>query len=145
MGHHRGARSLRPVVDRTEESALDRAEPHHLEVRPADDPRPNLARLAQADHREVDRGEIAEGGQRLDTCAKIQDFRHGEGRILDTDATRALANVNQAIFISIDERSEENTSDDAEDRRIGANSERQGEDNGNAVFTWPTAARTEDP
>jgi hypothetical protein len=42
-----------------------RAQPHHLEIRSADHPGANLARLSQADHREADRREVAERAQRF--------------------------------------------------------------------------------
>ena len=71
MGQHRGAGRLRPVVGRAEQAAEHRTQAHDVEVRPADDAGANHARLAEADHREVDGGEVAEGGQRLDARAKV--------------------------------------------------------------------------
>ena len=62
---HRRARRVLPIVARAEQAADHRAQPHHLEVRPADDAGANDARLAEADHGEVDGGEVAERGDRL--------------------------------------------------------------------------------
>ena len=94
----------------------------------ADDPGADHARLAEADHREVDGGEVAEGGQRLDARAKVPDLRDRELGVLGADAARALADVDQAIFVAVDERPQQDAPDDAEDRRVGADAERQRQD-----------------
>ena len=112
----------------SEQAAQHRTESHDLEVRAADDPGADHARLAEADHREVDRGEVAEGRQRLDAPAQVLDLRDGEIGVLGADAARALADVDQAVFVAVDERPQEHAPDDAEDRGVGANAERQGDD-----------------
>ena len=48
----------------------------------------------------------------------------------DADAARALADVDQAVFVAVDERPQEDAADDAENRRIGANAKRQGDHDG---------------
>ena len=128
MGQHRRARGLRPIVGRVEQAAPHRAKSHDLEVRAADDPGAHHARLAEADHREVDGGELAERRQRLDARAQVPDLRDRELGVLGADAARALANVDQAILVLVDERPQQDAPDDAEDRRVGADAERQGED-----------------
>ena len=61
MGEHRRARGLRPVVAwRRAGGRSTGAQPHHLEVGAADDAGANDARLAEADHRELDGREVAE-------------------------------------------------------------------------------------
>ena len=44
------------------------------------------------------------------------------------DALRALADVNQAVLVAVDERPQQDAPDDAEDGGIGADAERQGDD-----------------
>ena len=61
---------LRPIVGRAEQAAQHRTQPHDFEVRPADDARANDARLAEADHRELDGGEVAEGASSVLTRAR---------------------------------------------------------------------------
>ena len=128
MRQHRRPGRLRAIVGRPEQAAAHGLEPHDLEVRPADDPGADDARLAEADHGELDRGEVAERVERPDARAEVLDFRHGEDRVLDPDAGRALADVDQAIFVAVDERPQEDAADDAEDGGIGADAERQGDD-----------------
>src|SRR2546422_1329507 len=54
MGQHRGARGLWPVVGTVDQAAPHRTKSHDVEVRSADDPGAYYARLAEANHREVD-------------------------------------------------------------------------------------------
>ena len=49
---------------------------------------------------------------------------------LDRDARRALADVDQPRFVPIDERPQEHALDDAEHRRVGADAQREGHDDG---------------
>ena len=66
--------------------------------------------------------------QRGDAAAQVLDLRDREVGVLDADAARALADVDQAIFIAVDERPQQHAADDAEDRGVGADPERQGDD-----------------
>ena len=50
---------------RVEQSAEHRVQTHHFEIRTVDDPGADFSWLAEPDHREADRGEVAELGQRL--------------------------------------------------------------------------------
>ena len=130
MRQHGRAARLRPVVSRAEQPAQHRTESHHVKVRPADDTGADHARLAQADHRETDGGEIAKRGQRLDACAEVLDFRDRKHRVVEPHAPRALADVDQAVLIAVDERPQQHASDNAEDGGVGANAKREGHDNG---------------
>ena len=80
--------------------------------------------------READRGEIAELADGLDARLQVLDFGNGERLVVDADAGRALADVDQAIFVAIDERAEEHAADDAEDGGVGADPERERENHG---------------
>ena len=50
--------------------------------------------------------------------------------VADAERGRALADVDQAIFVAIDERTEQHAADDAEDRGVGADAERERHDDG---------------
>ena len=114
-----------------EQAAEHGAQAHHVEERAADDARLHHARLAaETDHREIDGGEVAEGADGGDARLEVVDFRHRERRVLGADAGRALADVDQAIFVAIDERAQEHAADDAEDRGVGADAERERDDDG---------------
>ena len=120
-----------PIVLRVQQAAEHRAKAHHVEERSADDAGLHHARLAaEADHREVDGGEVAEGADGRDARLEVVDFRHRERHVLGADARRALADVDQAIFVAIDERAEQHAADDAEDRGVGADAERERDDDG---------------
>ena len=90
------ARRLRPIVLGVQQAAEHRLQPHDVEVVAVDDPCADLARLAEADHREADRGERADALQRLHALLKILDLRHGERGVLDAAAAGALPDVDQA-------------------------------------------------
>ncbi len=129
IGQHRGTRGLRSIVGRSEEAATHGLEAHHVEVGTADDAGAHHARLAEPDHGELDRGEIAEGVERPDARAEVVNLRHREDGILDTDAGGALAYVDEAILVAVDERPEEHAADDAEYGSVGADAEREGDHN----------------
>jgi hypothetical protein len=52
------------------------------------------------------------------------------GPILGPDARRALTDVDQAILVAVDQGPEEHAADDAEDRGVGADAERERHDDG---------------
>ena len=103
-------------------------QPHDLEVRPADHAGSDDSGLTQPDHRELDGGEVAERrlasgcvpGGRVSRAPKSSRFR--------TRTRRALADVDEAVLFSIDQGPEQHAVDDAEDGRVGANAERERED-----------------
>jgi hypothetical protein len=128
ISEHRGARCLGSIVLRVEHAAEHGPKAHDVEVRSADDAGANDARFAEADHRKADGGEIAECVQRLDTRSKVVDFGNRERCILRPDATRRLSDVDQPILIAVHERPQEDAADDAEDRGVGADAQRQGQD-----------------
>ena len=61
---HGDAGGVGAIVRRTEQAPEDRPQPHDLEERPIDDAGANHARLAEADQRELDGRELAEGADR---------------------------------------------------------------------------------
>ena len=54
---------------------------------------------------------------------EVIDFRDREGQVLGADAQGGLADVDQPIRFSIDERTEQHAPDDAENRRVGADAQ----------------------
>jgi hypothetical protein len=130
IGEHHRAGRVRAIVIRADEAAEHGAQAHHLEVGAADDPGSHLARIAQADHGEADGREVADGAERLDPRPQVQDLRHREVDVFDADALGALLDVNQAILVSVRQRPQQHAADDAEDRGIGADAERQREHHG---------------
>ena len=128
MRQHRGTGRLRAVVGRVEKTAAYGAKSHDVEVAAADDTGAHDARLAETDHCEVDGRELADGGQGLGAGTKVPNLRDGELGVLDVDAGRALAEIDEVLFVLIDEWPEQHTADDAEDRRVGANTERKRQD-----------------
>ena len=122
----RRARRLGTIVLRVQQAAEHRAKAHHLEERPVDDARLDHAGLvAEANHREVHGRKIAESADGGDTRLDVVDLRHRERHVLGADSRSALADVDQAIFVAIDERTEQHAADDAEDRGVGADAERE--------------------
>src|SRR5229473_982641 len=64
------------------------------------------------------------------TCAQVLNFRHGEGDFPWADAGSALLDVNEALLVAIDERSQEHAAYQAEDSGVGADAQRQREHHG---------------
>jgi hypothetical protein len=132
MRQHHCSRRVRPVVRRPEQAAGDGMESHHFEVRPADDTGADDARLAKADHRELDHREVTERRQRLHARLQVVDFRDGEVRVFDPGARSALPDVDQPVLVTVDQRPQQDATDDAEDGGVGADAERERDDDGGA-------------
>ena len=131
IGQHRRAGRLRSSIACVEQTAEHRTKAHHVEVRSADDAGLDDARLAaEADQREVDGGEVAERSDRLDARLEVVHLRYRERRVLRADTGCALADVDQPIFVAIDERTEQHAAHDAEDGGVGADAERERHDDG---------------
>ena len=108
-------------------------EAHHVEERPADDARlDHTGLVAEANHREVHGREVAESANGGDTRLDVVDLRHRERHVLCADSRSALADVDQAIFVAIDQGAQQHAADDAEDRGVGADAERERHHDGDA-------------
>jgi hypothetical protein len=127
---HGRAVGARSVVMRVQEASQDRTQSHHLEVRAVDHARADLARLAEADHREGDGRELSQRRHRLQPAAQVDDLWHGERGVLGANPGRALADVDQTALVAVDQRPQQHASHDAEDGGVGADSQGQGEDYG---------------
>src|SRR2546427_4739105 len=105
-------------------------QPHHVEIGTVDDAGTNDARLADADHRERNRGELPERAHRLHAAAEVGDLRHRERHVLDAVAGGALLDVNEAALVAVHERPEQHAAHEAEHRGICADPERERQDDG---------------
>src|SRR5262249_23528747 len=121
----------------SEQPALDGPEAHHFEVRAADDAGAHRARFAKAEHRELNGGEVTERTQTFHLPLKVLDLRDGEVCVLRAEASRGLPYIDEAVLIAVDQWPEEDTSHDAEDCGVGADPERQGQDDGNGKALRP--------
>ena len=70
-------------------------------------------------------------------ACEVPQLRDREVRVLDADAVRALADVDQPILVAVDERPQQHAPDDAEDGGVGADAERQREDDGEGEALGP--------
>ena len=131
---------VRAIVLRAKEPPQGRAQPHHLEIRPADDAGADRARLAEAEHGELDGGEIAEGADRLDPGFQVAQLGDREVRVGHPDAWRALADIDEPVLIAIDQRPQQHAADDAENGGVGADAQRQREDDGHGEGLRPGTA-----
>ncbi len=66
IGEDNDAGSFGAVILRPDEAPEHRMQAHHLEIGPVDHAAVDFARLAEADDREGNRGEVAELAERLD-------------------------------------------------------------------------------
>jgi hypothetical protein len=128
IGQHGGARGSRAIVVRVEKAAEDRMQSHDAEIRSAHHAGAYLARLAQADHREPHGRELPDLAQRFDARAQILDFRHGKSSVLGSDAAGALGDINQPVFIAVDQGTQQHAANQGKNGRVGSNSQRQRED-----------------
>src|SRR5580658_1571622 len=101
---------------------------HHVEVGSVHDAAADLAWFAEADYAEADRREVAELADGLYARLHILNFGNGEAGVFDADAGGALADVDEAIFVAIDEGAEEDSADYAEDGGVGADAQGERED-----------------
>ena len=128
IGQHRRACRSGAVVARSEEPAKHGPQSHHFEIIATDNTRAHLPRLAEADHRERYRRELADLGERVHALAQITDLGNGEGGVFPADSRRALANIDNAFFSAVNQRAQEYRPHQPEDRDVYANPQRQRQD-----------------
>jgi hypothetical protein len=90
----------------------------------------NYARLAQADHGELEGRELAEHAQGFNAGAQILDFGNGEICVLVAGAWGALADVDEPILVAVDERLEEYAAHQRENGGVCADAQGQRQDHG---------------
>src|SRR5713226_9929580 len=121
---------FRAVVFRADEATEDGMEAHHVEIGAVNDAGANFPGLAEADHGETDGGELAEGAYGFDACAQVLNFRHGEWDAPGANARRALLDVNEPVFITVDKRPQQDPAHQTEDRGVRPDAQRQREHHG---------------
>ena len=115
-------------VLRSDEAAENRTQTHYIKIVAADDAAVNDARFAESDHRKVHLREIAEFAEGADAALDILDFGHGKGGVVLSAGGGALADVDEAVLVAIDERLQQHSTHEREDGRVGADAQRQRED-----------------
>ncbi len=130
IGEDYGACGVGAVIVCVEQTAEDGMQSHHVEIGAVYDAAADFARFAEANHAEADGREVAKFADGFDARLHILDFGDGEVDVFDADARCALANVDQAVFVAIDERAEEHAANHAEDGGVGADAQREGEYHG---------------
>src|SRR5580704_13733138 len=124
------AGSFGTIVLRADETAENGMQAHDFEIGPADNAGLNLARLTETDHRKADGREIAELTNAARAGLNVLQFRDRKISIGAANAGSALANINEVIFVAVDQRAQQNAANQREDSRVGANTERQRENHG---------------
>jgi len=135
IGQHDDAGGVGAAVLRSDETAENRTQAHYVKIVATDHAAVNHARLAESDHRKVHLREIAELAQRADAALDIFDFRHGKRGVVLAAGWGALADVHEPVLVAVDERLEQDSAHESEDRGVSADAERQREDhNGRKAF-----------
>ena len=137
VGQHDSACGCGAVIGRPKQTAEDRTQPHHAEIRTANHAGANNARLTEADQREFDRRKIAERRHTFDPGLQIPQFRHREGRVLLVQTAGALTDVDQPVLILVRERTQQHSLHDGEDGGVGADAQRQGQHDGQRQAPHP--------
>src|SRR6267143_4164742 len=127
VGQDDHASGFRTIVLRADETAEDRMEAHHVKIGAVNDGGANFPGLAEADHGETDGGELAKGGKGFDACAQVLNFRYGEWDAPGANARCSLFDVDQPVFVAVDERPQQHTANQAENRRVRPDTQRQRE------------------
>src|SRR5207253_10104467 len=122
---HGGASGVRAIVSGVEQASKDWAQAHHVKIIAINHTGADLVRIAQPDNGEVDRGKSAELLDALQAGIHVLDFRDGESGIVSADSRGALAYVEQAIFVAIGERTQQDAANNAEDGRVCADTQSQ--------------------
>ena len=73
--------------------------------------------------------------------AEVANLGDGEVGVLGADPLGALADVDQAILVAVDQRPQQHAADDAEDRGVGADAERERHDDGEGQPLDPASDR----
>src|ERR1700751_3758477 len=64
----------------------------------------------------------------MDAGFEVLDFGDGPVGFTRPEAVSGLLNVDQAVFVGVDERTKQNAAHEAENSSVGANTERKGSD-----------------
>src|SRR5204863_8706490 len=114
---------FRTIILRSDEAAKDRMKADDLEIITVDDSGLNFARLAQAHHGHANGREIAKFADGMDAGFEVLDFGDGPVLFIHPDTFGGLLNIDEAVFVGVDERAKQHATNKAEDRRICADTE----------------------
>src|SRR5262245_20848636 len=128
IGENNNAGSLGTVILRSDQASEHRTQSHHIEIRPVDYAAIDFARLAQPADREIDSREVTKFPQRLDPSLQVLNFQNRPRIVFGTCARRALPDINQPVFIAIDQGLDEHAPHEGENGGVGANAECQRDD-----------------
>ena len=128
VGENHDGRHSRAIVARARQPAEHRGEAHDLEVVPRDEPHVEADRVVVPLQGEVPRGVLGDAAQRRDAGAEIVDLRHGEGDVRLPRAIGRLPHVEQPVAVAVGQRLQQHAADHAENRGVGADAERQRDD-----------------
>ena len=122
-GQHGRARRCGTVVAGIQQAADHGFQSHDIEVVATDHSGADRAGFAKPDHREPDRREFGDVGERAHTVADVLNLRNRERRVFAADAGCALPDVEQPLLVAVDQRPEEHRSHEAEDGGVDADAE----------------------
>ena len=103
---------------------------YDFEIGAAHDGSLNFSGLTEAHHAHADGRKITKFRDGVDAGFEVLDFGNGEIDFIHADPLGALLNVNEAVFIGVDERLKQDAAYQAEDGGVGADAERQSSDDG---------------
>src|ERR1700681_1709095 len=127
IGEDCGAWCVGAVIAHVEQAAQDGVQAHHFEIIAAYDAGLDPARLAKTHHGKAKDGEVTELFDTLDAGAQIVDLGYGEGGVVCVQSRSALPDIDEAVFIAIDERAEKHPADQRKDCGVSADAERKRE------------------
>src|ERR1700730_3225213 len=111
IGEDCGASGVGAVIAHVQQAAQDGVQAHHFEIATANHTRLNSTRLAETHHGKAEDGEVTELFDTLDAGAQILDLGYGEGGVVCVQSRSALPDIDEAVFIAIDERAEKHPAD----------------------------------
>src|SRR5262249_53892113 len=130
IGEDDGALGIGAIIAWSEQPAEYRLEPHYFEIMAVDYAAANFARLAEADHGEVYLREGAQFGDGVQVFTHVHNLGDGEGAVLVAVAGCALADVKEAVFVTVIEWTQQDAANHAEDGSVRADAEGERERHG---------------
>jgi hypothetical protein len=126
--HHRGR--LGAVVVLVEQPSEHRRQSHDLEEVPGHEPDVHRHRVLLSAKGVRHPGVFGDAAERPGALAEVENLGDREQDVLAAGTVDRLPQIDQPVSIAMRKRPQENAADDAEDRRVGANAESEGQDHG---------------
>ena len=128
VGQDRHGRDAGAVVARAGEPAEHGGEAHDVEEVAGDEADLDGCHLGVAPQYGVPGRVLRDIGERRRAAPQVADFGDGEEHVLAAEPVGRVAEVDQAVAVAMGQRLEQHAAHDAEDRRGGADTEREGDD-----------------